>query len=225
MKILVIGLGNFGSTLAIKLSAMGHEVMGVDKERHRTEAVKDLVDTVISMDIAERPALEQLPVNEMDIVIVAIGEHVGNNLVVTSLLQDAGAKITICRAISEPHYSILSRMGVDKIITPETDAAENLINQIINLSVNRSLNINNEYAVCEVKLPERYIGLNVESLNYAKFNLTLLLYRKLKQKKSAGKAEAFQDILPDEFKGEELSTGDLMLVFGRKQDIEKYIRL
>lgn len=225
MKILVIGLGNFGSTLAIKLSAMRHEVMGVDKVRHRTEAVKDLVDTVISMDIAERAAIEQLPVNEMDIVIVAIGEHIGNNVVVTSLLKDAGAKIIICRAISDPHYSILSRIGVDKIITPETDAAENLLNQIINLSVSRSLNISNEYATYEIILPERYIGLNFESLSHARFNLQILLYRKLKKKRQVGKSDEFQDFLPDEFSGKELSKGDLMVLFGRKQDLEKYIRL
>ena len=224
MKILVVGLGNFGSTLAVKLSALGHEVMGIDKERHRTEAVKDLVDTVISMDIAERPAIDQIPVNEMDVVIVAIGEHIGNNLVVTNHMQDAGAKIIICRAISEAHYSILSRMGVDKIITPETDAAENLLNQIINLSVNRSLNISQEFAVCEVILPKRYSGLNFTDLNHGKFNLKLVLFRKYIREKANSKASEYKDFLPDEIDKEELSERDLLLLFGRKTDIEKFIR-
>ena len=74
---IVIGLGNFGSTLASELTVQGNEVMAVDRTMSKVEAIKDQVTHAICMDAADPVALQSLPVKEAEAVIVSIGEDVG----------------------------------------------------------------------------------------------------------------------------------------------------
>ncbi|PKP01700.1 MAG: potassium transporter TrkA, partial [Bacteroidetes bacterium HGW-Bacteroidetes-6] len=148
MKIMIIGLGNFGSALAVKLTSFGHEVIGIDRNRHKTESVKDSVTTVISMDITENSAVAQLPVSDMDVIVISIGENLGDSVIATALLKDNGARRICCRAINETHFSILLNMGVEHIFTPEVDAANNSISTILFDLVHTAYVISDCYKVC-----------------------------------------------------------------------------
>ena len=77
MKYLIIGLGNYGGVLAEELTALGHEVVGVDSEELQAERYKDKVATTYVLDATDEMALSVLPLNGVDIVIVAIGENFG----------------------------------------------------------------------------------------------------------------------------------------------------
>ena len=48
MKYIIVGLGNFGSTLAVRLTEMGHEVFGVDA---RFEVVEQHKNKIYSIQI------------------------------------------------------------------------------------------------------------------------------------------------------------------------------
>lgn len=73
MKYLVVGLGSFGKTLAEALTDKGHDVIGVDSNEHRVEEIKDRISVAYIMDATERMALRELPLDEIDGAIVAIG--------------------------------------------------------------------------------------------------------------------------------------------------------
>jgi trk system potassium uptake protein TrkA len=224
MKIMIIGLGNFGSALAVKLTHFGHEVIGIDRNRHKTESIKDDVTTVISMDIAEKAAVSQLPVADMDVIVISIGENLGDSVIATALLKDNGAKRICCRAINETHFSILMNMGLSHIFTPEVDAANNSVSTVLFELVHSAYVISDNYKVCEIYVPHRYVGLKVKDLSLSQFNLQLLLVRKAKRELHPMymvKME-FDDKLPQETEII-LKKDDLLVVFGLKKDVDKFV--
>ncbi len=224
MKIMIIGLGNFGSALAVKLTHFGHEVIGIDRNRHKTESIKDDVTTVISMDIAEKAAVSQLPVADMDVIVISIGENLGDSVIATALLKDNGAKRICCRAINETHFSILMNMGLSHIFTPEVDAANNSVSTVLFELVHSAYVISDNYKVCEIYVPHRYVGLKVKDLSLSQFNLQLLLVRKAKRELHPMymvKME-FDDKLPQDTEII-LKKDDLLVVFGLKKDVDKFV--
>lgn len=131
MKYLVIGLGNFGSTLASTLTDMGHSVIGVDNNEHCIEEVKDRIDLAYIMDATERVSLKSLPLDEIDCVIVAIGQSMDSSLRTVASLKELKVTNIIARALDLTHSSILKAMDINKIVIPESYAARVFAEKII----------------------------------------------------------------------------------------------
>ena len=123
MKCLIIGLGNFGTTLAIELTNKGHEIIGVDHLEQRVEDIKDNISVAYIMDATERTALKQLPLDEMDCAIVCIGQSMDYSLRTVAALKELGVSKVYARAIDNTHQSILRAMNIKKIFIPEQYAA------------------------------------------------------------------------------------------------------
>lgn len=123
MKYLVIGLGNFGSTLACKLTDMGHEVIGVDINEHHVEEIKDRVSVAYIMDATDKAALRSLPLDDIDYAVVAIGQSMDCSLRTVAALKELKVTHIYARAIDLTHRSILRAMNIQKIVIPESYAA------------------------------------------------------------------------------------------------------
>ncbi|MBQ2839134.1 MAG: TrkA family potassium uptake protein [Muribaculaceae bacterium] len=131
MKYLIIGLGNFGSTLAATLTDMGHSVIGVDCNEHRIEDIKERIDLAYIMDATERASLRSLPLDEIDCVIVAIGQSMDSSLRAVASLKELKVTNIIARALDTTHSSILRAMNIKKILIPESYAARIFAEKII----------------------------------------------------------------------------------------------
>ncbi len=131
MKILIIGLGNFGSALGIQLTAAGHEVIGVDTSPVKVESFKDVITQTIVLDATNEHALKTLPLRECDYAVVAIGEDFGASVMTTALLKQANVKHLVSRAINELHSTVLETLGVEVIVRPEKDSASLFVDRIV----------------------------------------------------------------------------------------------
>ena len=127
MRYLIIGLGIYGSNLAIDLTNMGHEVIGADKNPSLVESIKDFISTAYIIDSTDEVSLSVLPLNNVDLVIVAIGENFGASIRTVAILKKIGVKHIYARAIDKLHESILEGFNIDRIITPEQRAALRLL--------------------------------------------------------------------------------------------------
>lgn len=123
MKYLIIGLGNFGKTLAEALTDKGHDVIGVDCSEHRVDEVKDRISVAYILDATERTALRALPLDEIDCAIVAIGQSMDHSLRTVAALKELDVEKIYARALDDTHRSILHAMNIQKILIPETYAA------------------------------------------------------------------------------------------------------
>ena len=127
MKYIIIGLGNYGHVLAEELSALGHEIIGADISESRVDSIKDKVATAFVIDATDEQSLSVLPLNSVDIVVVAIGENFGASVRVVALLKQKKVPRIFARAIDAVHKAVLEAFSLEKILTPEEDAARSLV--------------------------------------------------------------------------------------------------
>ncbi len=99
MRYLIIGLGIYGANLAIDLTNMGHEVIGADKNPSLVESIKDFISTAYIIDSTDEMSLSVLPLKNVDLVIVAIGENFGASIRTVALLKKLEVKHIFARAI------------------------------------------------------------------------------------------------------------------------------
>lgn len=165
MKYLIIGLGNYGGVLAEELTALGHEVVGVDSEELQAERYKDKVATTYVLDATDEMALSVLPLNGVDIVIVAIGENFGASVRIVSLLKKRNVKHIYARAVDEVHKAVLDAFSLDRILTPEKDAARLLV-QLMELDAEvEHFSIDENNYVFKFSVPAKLIGYKINELS------------------------------------------------------------
>jgi trk system potassium uptake protein TrkA len=216
---IIIGLGNFGSTLAKELTVLGNEVIAIDRSMTKVDAIKDLITHAICMDAGEPGALDSLPVKEADSVIVAIGEDVGASVVIVALAKQLKAKRILCRAISEIHNTILQSIGVDLVLRPEQESANRLAAVIDLPSVERAYWSEGGYAVIEEKMPDAWNKRTVGELKKAlgKMQLTSIIRPLKVELHPSGQRDV--EIITRCSDDTAFMNGDSILIFGRTSDL------
>ena len=147
MKVIIIGLGNFGAALGKKMVKLGHEIIGVDNNIQRVEALKDKLSYTICLDATDELSINKLPLNNTDIVIIIIGENQGANLMATAIFKNKNVKRLISRSINSLHENVLQAIGVTEIIRPEAESAERWTKKLNVKGVVDSFELNKEYSI------------------------------------------------------------------------------
>lgn len=225
MKYIIIGLGNFGASLAQKLTEQGNEVIGVDKNMARVDSYKDKISHTICLDSTDQYVMAGLPLANTDIVIVAIGEDQGANIMTTAVLKNLNVNRLISRAITPLHESVLQAMGVDEIVHPEEETAERWAKKLCIKGVVDSYEINGRYSIVEITVSDRFAGKSLGEIGFrTNFNLVVLTTLKIKQEQNflgvAKKTHEVQGIATYETL---LNKGDIMVLYGDNKDIKKIL--
>lgn len=165
MKFLIIGLGIYGENLARDLTEMGHDVIGADICRSNVESLKNFISTVYLIDSTDENQLAVLPLLNVDLVIVAIGENFGASIKTVALLKKAGVKHIYARAIDTLHEAILSSFEIDRILTPEQRAAADLTHELELGSHVVSLRVDDDNVVVNFEVPDYLFGLEYKELS------------------------------------------------------------
>lgn len=225
MKFIVIGLGNFGSSLSARLTSMGHEVIGIDGNRDKTELFKDAITQTICLDCTNEQALATLPLKECDYAIVTIGEDFGDSVMTTALLKQAGVKKLVSRAISPLHYKVIEALGVDHILQPEYDAASRFADSILFSGLSNSYDITDEYKIIEARLPDRYDGMLLSEVDFTNRHslLILTIIRTEESKSIFGQFQKKKKSLGLPSANQRLHLGDQIVLFGKLKDIERLL--
>jgi len=227
MKYIIIGLGNFGSSLGAMLSDMGHEVIGVDSDMRKVDLHKDNITRTVCIDCTDEHAIVTLPLHSADLVAVCIGEDFGASVMITALLKKIKVKRLISRAFSPLHESVFVALGVDEILHPEQDAAEILVKRIVSPDIIDSWRVGQDHTIVEVLAPDRYIGNTVLELDIKRrFNVQLV---SIVKKRTPGKkySDTYSPGHASDFvyPGTKIETGDVLVIFGNKTSIKKFMGL
>jgi len=225
MRYIVIGLGRFGSKLASNLTDMGHEVIGIDHHDERLDELKDSVTTVMKMDSTNINAIKSLPLNDIDAVIVGIGEDIGASILTLAILKTLKVKRIIGRAINQIHHDILKQIGIDEIVLPLEEAARHVSSMLQLKNTLKLTEINNVYSIAEVNIPSKYIGHCLDAINIqGRFDLRVI----------AVKIPPEDNILTSIFRrnykvfmdfdiNQSLRENDILLLAGKINDIKRFI--
>ena len=154
-QFIVLGLGRFGSAVATTLVELGHEVLGVDNDEERVDALKDKITQAVQADITEERVLKELGVKNFDAAIVSIATDLEASILVTMMLKEMGLKYIIAKAQNTLHGKVLEKIGVDKIVFPERDMGRRIARSLIIPNIKDYIELEPDYSVIEIEtLPE-----------------------------------------------------------------------
>ncbi|MDR2820107.1 MAG: TrkA family potassium uptake protein [Desulfovibrio sp.] len=132
LEICVIGLGKFGLRVATTLVSLGHTVIGLDMSESRVQLAEEILDSVYKADAANIGALRSIRVQELDWVVISVGNSVEQSLSITLNIQELGGPKIWVKASNEEHRKILQRLRVDRTVLPEMEAAVMTAHQLAN---------------------------------------------------------------------------------------------
>lgn len=225
MKFIVIGLGNFGASLAEKLTMQGNEVVGVDQRIEKITALKEKITHCICLDATDETAFHTLPLKNTDVVVVAIGEDEGANIMVTALCKEASVKRLISRAVNRLHEKVLTALGVSEIAHPEEESAERWSKKLCMTGLVDSFELNSNYSIVEAIVPDKYIGKSIQEIGFReKYELLVLTILKSKEQKTSFGKSMVTTILHGIPKPETiLEKGDVLAIYGYNDHIKSFL--
>lgn len=215
LPVVVIGLGRFGSALALELIQGGTEVLGIDNRATVVQSLSGHFTHVVTADTTDDVALRQLGVAEFHNAVVAIGSDLEASILTTSLLVDMGIPNIWAKAVSRQHGRILERLGAHHVILPEHDMGERVAH-LISGRVLDYVEIDEDFAMIKTKPPRDFVGVPLGKSGLRKsFGVTIV----------SVKPQAPQ-VTPARFTHATTETvlqyGDEILVVGKIADVERF---
>ena len=160
----VIGLGLFGSELAMRLYERGEEVIAIDTDEQLVDKVADRVTRAIMADARDQDVLEKLGIGEIDHAIVAVGTDLASSALITMNLKNLNVPDIICKAQDNVHREILTRLGANRVIIPEREMADKLVLGMTSAGVMEYIELSDEFGITELKPYENWLGKSIRSL-------------------------------------------------------------
>lgn len=225
MKYIIIGLGNFGASLSQKLTAQGNEVIGIDNKMEKVDLYKEKISHTICMDATDEFTVSGLPLNETDVVIVAIGEDQGSNIMTTAVFKNLQVKRLISRAINPLHEKVLEAIGVDEIVHPEEETAERWAKKLCIRNVVDSFELNEHFSIIEANVPKEYINKTIREIGFRRvFNLLVLTIMKKEEVKSLlGRSRTELNIKGIATPDQQLQETDILVLYGSNKDLQNFL--
>lgn len=165
MKFCVIGLGRFGYQVATGLSENGMEVLAIDSNESIISSIRDSVAHAITMKITDEASLRSIGVDEIDTVIVAMGEDTSESILLTALLKKhLKTPYVITRAINDINKEILTLVGADRVILPEKETAVRLADNLSSPFMDLTRLAKN-YSISYINAPHQFVNKSISELD------------------------------------------------------------
>lgn len=178
-NVLLIGLGRFGTHIAMQLARLNHQIMAVDCNEERVNKVMPYVTNAQIGDSTDVDFLQSLGIGNFDVCIVAIGDSFQNSLETTSLLKELGAKLVVSRAEWDVQEKFLLRNGADDVVYPEKQVARWAAIRYTADHIRDYIQVDEAHAIFEVEVPENWIGRTVGELDVRKkYNINIMAVKK-----------------------------------------------
>ena len=155
--ILVLGLKTFGMSIVKQLSKYNCEVLALDKNMDRVEVADQYATEAVQIDKIDTDKMNSLSLDTFDVAIINL-ENVEESIMAAMIFQEKGIQKIIVKSINEMHKKILEKMGIDKVISPETEMGIKLAKSIMNESVIDAINFSDEYSIVEINALDKWIG-------------------------------------------------------------------
>ena len=178
-SILLIGLNSFGTLIAKQLYNLGHQVMAVDRNESRVNALLPIVTDAQIGDSTNEAFLRSLGIPGYDVCIVTIGGDFQSSLETTALLKELGGRLLVSRADRDVQAKFLLRNGADEVIMPEKQAAEWAAIRYASNHILDYIRLDDDHAIYEVTVPSEWIGKTIGQIDIRKrFGITIMAVKK-----------------------------------------------
>lgn len=175
----VIGLGRFGSGVALNLEAHNYHVLGIDQDEEIVQRMSTRISHVAALDSTDEEALKAVDILSFDTVIVAIGEDFEANLLTTVALKNLGVRHVISKAPTNRQLDILSRVGADRVIQPEYEAGRRLAEELSTPTILQKVALGPDHSIAELILPNQFANQSLNQLDLRKkYGVSVLIVKR-----------------------------------------------
>lgn len=214
-KFAVIGLGSFGFSMATKLEDLGAEVLAIDRSERIVQEISNSVSAAVAFDCTDENMLEAHGLANMDLVIVAIGEDFGSNVIVTKILKDMKLKVH-SRATSKREARILQAVGADFIYTPEQTQGVTEARRLTLQGVESYVPLSGGIVFAHVEVKKAMVGRMLRDLDIRRvFGLNIAYIGRM-----TDDGRKYRIPRPDDVFRED----DHIFIMGTQEDIKRYLQ-
>lgn len=211
--IAVIGLGRFGTSLALELVKGGREVLGIDSDEKLVQNISDKLTHVIQADSTDEAALRELGIPDFDSAVVAIGSDLEASILTASLVLQLGVPQVWAKATSVSHGRILEQLGVHHVIFPEMDMGKRVAHMVSGESLDY-VQLDEDFVMAKTEAPESFEGKTLSEMQFRSLHGVTVVATK---KPNDNYMPSFPETV--------LNTGDVMIVAGRTKKVEDFCRM
>ena len=214
-QVAVIGMGRFGMSLAHELYRIGHDVLAVDRDESLTQMMMGQVTYSVTGDSTSMEFLEEVGIRNFDTAAVAIGTDIQSSVLTTVLLkQTFEVPQVMARAISDIHGKTLSAVGADRVVYPEQETGVRSAHSLFQRDGLEYMELAGGFGFSKVNVPQEMTGLSLERAGLStardKYGAAVVAIRRGRE-----------PILSPS-KDEVLQEGDLLILAGREDTLERF---
>jgi trk system potassium uptake protein TrkA len=208
-QVLVIGLGRFGTAVALELSELGHEVLALDRSEDAVNEIAPKVTHAVQVDATDEDALRAVGAGDFRFAVVAISSAAEASIFATMALHDLGVGTIIAKASDALHGEILRRVGATRVVYPEREAGSRVAHLFAVPQVIDYLDVGPRYGIQKLRPPEGWIGRTIGQLDLpGRLKLTPIALRRAK------------DVTVNPHDLEVIREGDELILIGLDEKLE-----
>ncbi len=210
---LVIGLGEFGKSVAKTLYSNNATVLVIDaKENLIKQALNEgIIEEAIILDATDEIALKKVVRDDFDTAFVSVGDNIQASILITLQLKELGVKNIICKAVNHTQEKVLYKIGATQVIFPEESMGEKVAYSVLRPTIIDYFKFAEDYFIYEVKVPKAYVGKSLMELNLRhKYEINILAVKHFDGK---------MDVTPDP--NIKLNKDDLLIILSRENVIDR----
>ena len=180
----VIGMGNFGSSIARTMANAGGDVIAIDRNMLLIQELAETVPNAVCADSRDIELLREAGVQDADTVIVAMGSHLEDAVETILNLKELGVRHIISKANSTRYGYVMERIGADQVIEPENEMGQRIAISLMNPKISDIYQMNDDFAIMEIKAPELWVNRTMAQLNLRElYGVNVIGIRKPDQKR------------------------------------------
>jgi len=211
--VVVIGLGRFGTSLALELLESDTEVLGIDSDPKTVQALSGTLTHVVEADSTDEEALRQLSVHEFERAVIAIGTNLEASILTASVVLGFGVPHVWAKAISHSHARILEQIGVHHVVRPEHDMGRRVAHLVRGRMLDY-IEFEDGFAMVRTRPPDGLLGRPLGETHIRReHGVTVVAVKRANQDFTYATAETV------------LEAGDQVIVSGRSRNVERFSEL
>lgn len=207
---IVIGLGQFGTSVAKTLMQNGCEVLALDMNEEKTRALADTVTCAVTGNVMDAEVMQGLGIRNFDAAVVAIGENMEASIMATMIVKELGIPHILAKAQSDLHAKILRKVGADRVVLPENEMGIRYANNLVHGNFFDAVELSPDISIMDINVRREWEGKSLKQLNIrAKYRINVI----------GIKSEDEFDVNPDPDKP--LTAGSQLVSIGRNEVLNK----
>ena len=205
----IVGLGRFGESLALALAESGADLVVIDRDEEKVRKMREYTENAYIVQNLDKKTLYDTGIQNCDVAVVCIGEHLDISILTTLNLVGMGIKRVIAKANGPEHGEILEKLGAE-VVFPEKDMAVRLATRLETSRVLDIVNFSEKINISKMYVPDIFVGKNVVDANLrSRFNINIIAVE--------NKGDVLETVTPDYV----FRDGDILYLSGSREGLGK----